>query len=489
LTIGSRDRSRGEGVAQTGMTAQEQRELGREGQSYQSTFSIAQRTGPWREALLRRMLAMADAVSALAVSLSLGVVFGGRFAQMLWSALFLPVWLLLAKIHGLYDRDHRALRHLTVDELPAIFIWATMGTSLLALFLAVTPAGALSVAAAVEAWLIVLCSAFVLRAAARMLWRRITPPARTLIVGGGTLATATRRKIELFPDIHVEVVGERDDLGLAELQRLPDELGGIDRVIVASQAIDEELIAGLVSLCRRFHMNLSVIPPVRGMLGTAVQLKHVADLPVVEYNTWDVSRSTLFLKRVLDIAVASIALIVLLPFLVVIGLSIKLDSSGPILFTQLRAGRNGRPFRMRKFRTMVSDAEQQLAELVPFDSLRDPMFKLPQDPRVTRFGRMLRRTSLDELPQLVNVLGGDMSLVGPRPEQVELVDRYSADQLFRLAVKPGMTGPMQVYGRGRLTFEERLAVERDYIENLSVGRDLRILALTLSAVASGRGAF
>jgi exopolysaccharide biosynthesis polyprenyl glycosylphosphotransferase len=310
-----------------------------------------------------------------------------------------------------------------------------------------------------------------------------------LIVGGGTLAVATRRKIELFPDIHVEVVGEHDDPGLADLQRVPDDLSDIDRVILASQVIDEELIAGLVSLCRRFQTNLSVIPPVRGMLGTAVQLKHLADLPVVEYNTWDVSRSTLLLKRVLDVIVASIALIVLAPSLVLIGVAIKLDSAGPILFTQLRAGRNGRPFRMHKIRTMVSDAEKQLAELVPFDSLRDPMFKLPSDPRVTRFGRLLRRTSLDELPQLVNVLKGDMSLVGPRPEQVELVDRYTADQLFRLAVKPGLTGPMQVYGRGRLTFEERLAVERDYIENLSVGRDLRILALTLSAVASGRGAF
>jgi lipopolysaccharide/colanic/teichoic acid biosynthesis glycosyltransferase len=225
------------------------------------------------------------------------------------------------------------------------------------------------------------------------------------------------------------------------------------------------------------------------MLGTAVQLNHVADLPVVEYNTWDVSRSTLLLKRLLDVTLATASLVLLAPLLIPIALAVKLDSPGPVLFTQLRAGRNGRPFRMRKFRTMVLDAEKRLPELVSFDSLRDPMFKLHGDPRVTRIGRILRRTSLDELPQLVNVVKGEMSMVGPRPEQVELVARYNPDQLFRLAVKPGLTGPMQVYGRGRLTFEERLAVERDYIENLSVGRDLRILALTLSAVASGRGAF
>jgi lipopolysaccharide/colanic/teichoic acid biosynthesis glycosyltransferase len=144
---------------------------------------------------------------------------------------------------------------------------------------------------------------------------------------------------------------------------------------------------------------------------------------------------------------------------------------------------------MYKFRTMVSDAEARLSEVISLDDLRDPMFKLPHDPRVTRVGRLLRRTSLDELPQLINVLKGDMSLVGPRPEQVELVDRYRPEHRFRLDVKPGITGPMQVYGRGALSFDERLALEREYIENLSLGRDLHLLALTLAAVAGGKGAF
>jgi exopolysaccharide biosynthesis polyprenyl glycosylphosphotransferase len=476
------------------LIAQEEREREREreraGPAYEPDgFSIAERRGLWRDALLRRMLALADAVSALLASLSLGLVFGSGFAHLLWSALFVPFWLVLAKIQGLYDRDHRALRHVTVDELPAIFIWATMGTSLLALVLARTPAGPISPGQAVGAWLVALCCAFLLRAGARMAWRWITPPSRTLIVGGGALGAATRRKIDLFPEIHVEVVAEWDELPPGDLEACADAIGDLDRVILASQSIDEESIATLISYCRRRNMNLSVVPPVRGMLGTAVQLNHVADLPVVEYNTWDVSRSTLLLKRLLDVTLATASLVVLAPLLIPIALAIKLDSPGPVLFTQLRAGRNGGPFRMRKFRTMVLDAEKRLPELVSFDSLRDPMFKLHGDPRVTRIGRILRRTSLDELPQLVNVVKGEMSMVGPRPEQVELVARYSPDQLFRLAVKPGLTGPMQVYGRGRLTFEERLAVERDYIENLSVGRDLRILALTLSAVASGRGAY
>ena len=144
---------------------------------------------------------------------------------------------------------------------------------------------------------------------------------------------------------------------------------------------------------------------------------------------------------------------------------------------------------MLKFRSMVVDAEELLEGLVPFDGLEEPMFKLRADPRVTRVGRVLRRWSLDELPQLWNVLVGSMSLVGPRPEQLELVERYSPEHLFRLSIKPGITGPMQVYGRGELTFDERLALEADYIDNLSLGRDMRILGMTVSAVVRGGGAY
>jgi lipopolysaccharide/colanic/teichoic acid biosynthesis glycosyltransferase len=193
------------------------------------------------------------------------------------------------------------------------------------------------------------------------------------------------------------------------------------------------------------------------------------------------------MKRAVDVALSSAALILSAPIALVTAAAIRASSPGPAIFAQMRAGLSGRPFRMYKFRTMVCDAEELLADFVPFDHLSEPVFKLHDDPRVTRLGRFLRRTSLDELPQLVNVLRGDMSLVGPRPEQVELVDRYTPDERVRLAVKPGLTGPMQVYGRGDLRFDERLAVEREYIENLSLSRDLRLLALTLPAMVRREG--
>ena len=194
-------------------------------------------------------------------------------------------------------------------------------------------------------------------------------------------------------------------------------------------------------------------------------------------------------KRLTDVTLAAASLVALAVPLAVIAAVVKLDSPGPAIFRQVRVGQNGRLFRIFKFRTMVDRAEEKLPQLVDLDALPEPAFKLRADPRVTRAGRFLRRWSLDELPQLVNVLRGEMSLVGPRPEQAEVVARYTDDQRRRLAVKPGMTGPMQVAGRGDLPFEERLALELDYIQRYSLRRDLALLLRTLPAVVRGEGAY
>lgn len=444
----------------------------------------------WRDPLRRRMLALADLAALVVGALSLGLAFDSDVQRTLWAVVALPVWLIFAKLYGLYDLDHSALRHLTVDELPSIFFWTLTATAGTALILQATPAGGPAFLQGVRFWVATGAATFIFRSFARYLWRRSTRPERVYIFGEGPLADATRRKLDLFPDIHARAL-DPPSIPLTELLQDPERLVelDIDRIIVATDSISEQLIADLVATCRRQRIKLSVVPPAQGMFGTAVRLTHVADLPVLEYNTWDVSRSTLLLKRLLDVAVSLSALVLLAPVFVLIALMIFLDSPGPVLFSQVRAGMHGQGFRMLKFRTMVADAEARLEHIVSFDALREPMFKLRDDPRVTRVGRFLRRTSLDELPQLVNVLMGDMSLVGPRPEQIDLVRRYTAGQCIRLAVKPGVTGPMQVYGRGQLTFAERLAVEREYVENISIGRDLRILTLTITAVVAGRGAF
>ncbi len=193
-------------------------------------------------------------------------------------------------------------------------------------------------------------------------------------------------------------------------------------------------------------------------------------------------------KRLLDLAGATLTLSVMALPMVAIAAWIKLDSPGPVLFRQVRVGQKGQPFRILKFRTMTAGAEQALPQLIDLERLPEPAFKIPNDPRVTRAGRFLRRWSLDELPQLFNVLRGEMSLVGPRPEETGLVARYTDDQRRRLAVKPGMTGPMQVNGRGDLPFDERLALELAYIERYSLAKDVLLLLRTLPAVVGGRGA-
>jgi exopolysaccharide biosynthesis polyprenyl glycosylphosphotransferase len=448
---------------------------------------VAARYGYDPEPLLRRMLALADVFAIAAAAVFVGL-WGSGSAGVLLLVLSAPIWIVTAKLAGLYDRDHRTLRHLTVDELPWLLIWTLSSTALLTLLLAPFPALNPGSADRLLVWGTVLAVAFLLRAAARSVWRRITPPQRVLIVGEGALAQAVVRKLELFPDIHATVHAQIPSC--AQLDALLDTvIEDVDRVVIACSELNETLLERLLPICRSNHVKLTIVPPTRGMFGTATHLTHIADLPLLDYNTWDISRMTLALKRSFDVVLAVVALAVTLPLLVLAALATLVDTGRPILFRQTRAGERGRPFEMLKFRTMVRGAEALLPELVPFEQLDAPMFKLKADPRITRIGGLLRRTSIDELPQLLNVLRGDMSIVGPRPEQLDLVERYAPEHQFRLEVKPGITGPMQVYGRGELTFDERLAVEREYVENLSLARDIRIVLMTLPAVFGKRGAY
>jgi exopolysaccharide biosynthesis polyprenyl glycosylphosphotransferase len=439
------------------------------------------------EPLLRRMLAVGDVLSIAAAAVAVTLVGSGATAALLL-VLFAPIWIVTAKLAGLYDRDHRTLRHLTVDELPWLLAWTLSSTALLTLLLAPFPALDLTAEDRLLVWGTALGLGFTFRAGMRALWRRITAPQRVLIVGDGPLAQAVVRKLELFPDIHAEIADRLESC--AALHERLDEVGAnVDRIVIACSELSEALLEELLPFCRLRAVKLTVVPPTRGMFGTATHLTHIAELPLLDYNTWDISRTTLALKRAFDVGVAASALVLAFPFFLLVGLATLVDSGWPVFFRQTRAGERGRPFQMRKFRTMVRDAEARLPDLVQFDELVDPMFKLRADPRVTRVGLVLRRTSIDELPQLINVLRGEMSIVGPRPEQLELVERYAPEHQFRLQVKPGITGPMQVYGRGELTFDERLAVEREYVENLSLARDIRIVLMTLPAVFGRRGAF
>jgi len=201
------------------------------------------------------------------------------------------------------------------------------------------------------------------------------------------------------------------------------------------------------------------------------------------------SSSDQIVKRITDVVVSAISLVFALPVMAILSLLIRLETPGPVIFRQTCIGQNGRSFQMYKLRSMVVDAEERLPDVLLQSTLAGPAFKIPNDPRVTRLGRFMRRWSLDELHQLWNVLRGDMSLVGPRPEEPRIVAQYSDWHRQRLAVKPGLSGPMQVNGRGSLSLDDRVRLELDYINHYSLGRDLSILLRSVPAVLSGDGAY
>ena len=455
-----------------------------------------------RGALLRRLLASGDWVALIAaLCVATAATTATDVASLFWAALFSPVWILVVKLHGLYDNDHRRIRHSTLDELPSLVSASALGMIALDGLLALSPAGPLSAGSAILIGVGALIGSFVMRAVLRFAWHRLTGVATGLVIGPAKAADTVARRIATHPEARLRLVGYLSPPGerpgeaalprlgsIADISRVTRE-HEVERVVVTEQEMSEPAAEELIEECKAAGLGLTFLPQHYGLLGPGIELNRLAELPVLDFRFSDPPRSTMAMKRALDLVVSGTLLALLSPLLAAIALFILIDSGRPVFFRQRRAGRDGKPFTMLKFRTMVADAEKRLGELVDLEKLDQPVFKIPNDPRVTRAGRLLRRASLDELPQLINVLLGNMSLVGPRPEEEAVVALYDERQRVRLGVKPGLTGPMQVYGRGDLTFEERLAMERDYLDNLSMTGDLAILLRTPGAIVRGDGAY
>jgi exopolysaccharide biosynthesis polyprenyl glycosylphosphotransferase len=459
-----------------------------------------------RGALLRRLLAAGDALSLL-VAAAITAALSSRMdaGDLVWVLIFTPAWILVLKIHGLYDRDHRRIRHSTLDEFSTLVSACAIGTLALDGLLGLSPAGSLDASTAVLIGSLAYFVTLLSRSGVRAGWHAVTGMAIGLVVGSGRAAETIARRVAIHPEARLRLVGylETTDpldgnghrpVNLEQLGKVGDlvEVARtrlVERVVASEADVSATEMDYLIAECKRLGIALTLLPRHYGLFGPGIELNRLAELPVIDFRFADPPRSTLFLKRAIDIAISGTLLLISLPLLLTVSVLIKLDSRGPALFRQRRVGRDGAPFTMLKFRTMVTDAEQRLGELVDLDHLAEPAFKIPDDPRVTRIGRPLRRLSIDEMPQLFNVLRGDMSLVGPRPEEEAVVALYDERQRARLEVKPGLTGPMQVYGRGDLSFEERLALERDYLDNLSITEDFAILLRTPRAVVRGSGAY
>jgi len=285
-------------------------------------------------------------------------------------------------------------------------------------------------------------------------------------------------------DVGVPVLGDIDDV-----RRLAVELG-VDGVIVAggsySSAADLRRLGWEL---QGLELDMLVVPSLTDIAGPRVHMRHVAGLPFVQVEEPQSDRAGGWAKRLFDLVVAGGLVVVLSPLLLVVSVLIRLQDGGPVLYRQRRVGANGAGFEMIKFRSMVVDAEARLAEVAHANEHDGLLFKIREDPRITRVGRFIRKFSIDELPQLFNVLRGEMSLVGPRPPLFDEYEQYEQDTHRRLLVRPGMTGLWQVSGRADLPWSEAVRLDLYYVDNWSMVIDLVIMVKTVKAVLVSRGAY
>lgn len=348
-----------------------------------------------------------------------------------------------------------------------------------------------------------ICGAGILSFAALFAWRRqgarLWPDRprdvrNVLMVGAGAMGRQIASYLENHAEAGRAVYGFLDNDrrhgarvigGVEDLARLA-RTGFVDEIILAAP-LDRDMSLRVVREARQLKLDVKVIPDLFGCCPGAGEIEQIDGMPVISLHAERLPTAGLALKRCVDVVGSCLALVVLSPFLIAIGVLIKLDSRGPVLYRAPRAGRKGNLFRCYKFRTMVYNANELKDSLRRENQRSGPFFKMADDPRVTRLGRLLRRYSLDELPQLWNVLKGDMSLVGPRPHPVDDYVAYDIEHLSRLDVMPGITGLWQVTARCDPSFQRGMELDREYIRTWSLALDARILLKTVWAVVRGSG--
>jgi len=446
----------------------------------QATQVVTGRHAP-RDSGVRRLLAAADLIGVSFALVVATLVAAGRPRELLWALPTLPLWILVFKAYGLYDRDFKRIGHASVDDLPWIAHGVLLGSLLTLAYFQLTPMGGFNLSdLAVFATLAVLDVA-ILRAVARRVGVSLLGPERVMLVGDGEQIVTLARKMRSHPEYGVEVIGliarseeQADQMGLRTLGSIPEldlerlvAEHGVERLVVAHQDFEQGVLFELLCNARELQVKISVLPQLFDALGTSVELDDVEGITVLGVNPPVLSRSSRFLKRVIDLVGAATLLVLTAPLQAAIAIAVKLDSPGPAFFRQVRIGRCGQRFRLVKFRTMAIDAEQRREELLGA-SKDSGWLHLDHDPRVTRVGHFLRTSSLDELPQLWNVLKGEMSLVGPRPIVEDEDRQLEGWRRTRIDLTPGITGLWQVLGRTNIPFEEMVKLDYLYVTNWSL---------------------
>jgi exopolysaccharide biosynthesis polyprenyl glycosylphosphotransferase len=463
--------------------------------------------------LVRRALLVADMLG-LAMAFLLAETFHppsvngvGLTAEYALFLLTLPLWVVMAKLYGLYDHDEERADNSTIYDLVPVFHLVTVGAWIFFAAAWVLGFAPPNLPKLLIFWAAAVGLIWLSRGVARGLCRRsMIYLQNTLIVGAGEVGQLVARKFIQHPEYGINLVGFVDDdpreshpdvahvAHLGGHERLPGlvRLFDIERVVIAFSNEPHEGTLDLIRSVKDLDVQVDIVPRLFEVVGPAVSIHSIEGMPLVGLPRLSLSRSSALFKRTLDLGLGGLALAVLAPLLALIALAVKLTSPGPVLFRQVRMGSGEQTFEILKFRTMNADAETQKHTVAHLNDHLRPgrdarMFKIAGDPRVTRLGTFLRRYSLDELPQLWNVLRGEMSLVGPRPlilDEDQFVDHWGRQ---RLDLKPGITGPWQVLGRNDIPFQEMVRLDYLYVTNWSIWTDLALILRTAPVVVYGRG--
>ena len=451
-----------------------------------------------RDARYRRTLGLADVASA-AIAVLIGVPILGQDALNPVALFALPLVLVAGKLTGLYEHDEYLVRKSTLDEVPTLFWVSTLYALLIWLAGDLIVEGTFGRDQAVGVWALLFASMLATRTLARYVARTVSVEERCLVMGDANTAGWISRRFDQASGLKTRVVGRvplepepPSSNGIPVLGQA-DALGPllkeqqVERAIIAPRgAVSDDLLNTILHV-KSLGMKVSVLPRLLEVVGSSVEVDDVDGITLLGMRRYGLGRYSRAIKRSLDVAGAGLGLLVLGPLMATIAIAIKLDSRGPVFFRQRRMGQDGVPFEMLKFRTMVDGAEVQKSALAARNQADGGLFKIEDDPRITRVGRPLRRASLDELPQLFNVLRGKMALVGPRPLVLDEDRRIEGWQRSRLELPPGMTGPWQVFGSARIPLQEMVKIDYLYGANWSLWLDVKILLRTVSFVLERRG--
>jgi exopolysaccharide biosynthesis polyprenyl glycosylphosphotransferase len=453
-----------------------------------------------RDQLFRRSLLIADMAAFVVAVMVLSQLFS-RSPRLTWVGVWGLLGLFLgAKVLGLYDRDEAVLHKTTLDEAPKLFHVATLGA--LCAWLAggfVVTGGTLDRKEALLLWGMLVVFLIVARTSARAIALRSAPAERCLLIGDRAAAKTVESKLASPHGIKADLVAHIDPADvvawsadaysaprLSQIRDLAQSLD-VQRAIITPDSVEADKMLDLICTLEAVGVKVSVLPRLLEVVGSSVEFDDLHGVTVMGVKRFALTRSSTTVKRAFDLFGASIGLLAVAPLMIAIALAIKLDGGGPIFFRQRRVGRHGKHFGLLKFRTMVPGADALKDSLRDRNEAQDGLFKIADDPRVTRVGRILRKTALDELPQLFNILRGEMSLVGPRPLVLDEDRNVKGWYRRRLELMPGLTGPWQILGPARVPLREMGAIDYLYVANWSLWGDIKILLRTVPHVLGQRG--